>query len=385
MLEEVKIPVLYFHSIAPYQHPQWVNSFLTLEVKYFEAVVRMLARRKHRFLDLDEYLEIRSKPALAGKGRYVCLTFDDGYLDNYVFAYPILKKFKAKGTIFVNPALVQIEGRLRDTLDDCARSGQDTSDLDFLGYCNWQELAVMDKSGVMDIQSHSLTHTKVFSSDGIREFHHPSAKWLYPIWNRYPERAPYYATDREFKRLLPYGTPFFEEKSSLICRIHQINPDFEAETVDALQFNDWNRYDFQTCWKQISKIYSSYRKQDSLISHVESESDYQQRIHREIFLSKSILDEKLRKSVHHICWPHGDYTSKCHELALEAGYLSSLLVRKDGGNEYYADRFDRIGVGPVSSSRSLTNIRLISKIGVFRGQFLYKRVANLYHFIKHGK
>lgn len=384
MPENVKIPVLYFHSVAPYKHPDWIKSFLTLEVDYFESVIKMLAGRKYNFLFLDEYLDIRNNPELAGKGKYACLTFDDGYLDNYVFAYPILKKHGAKGTIFVNPALVQKEKSLRANLDDLAGRGRNPSELEFLGFCNWGELEAMDKSGVIDVQSHTLTHTKVFSGNKVREFHHPKANWLYPIGNLFPERLPYYAADKGFERLLPYGSPFFEEKSSLISRIHHINPEFEAQTVEALSSTDWDRYDWQDSWNRVCPIYEAYRQKDELISHIESEAEYQERIRREIFLSKQILEEKLKKQVHHLCWPHGDYTKQCHELALEAGYRSSLLVRRNGGTEYHPDRFDRIGVGSVVSSKLLTNFRLISKIGYFRGQFPFGIVAKVFHFLKNA-
>ena len=39
-------------------------------------------------------------------GKDIVLTFDDGYLDNWVFAYPLLEKYNLRGTIFVNPEFV---------------------------------------------------------------------------------------------------------------------------------------------------------------------------------------------------------------------------------------------------------------------------------------
>jgi peptidoglycan/xylan/chitin deacetylase (PgdA/CDA1 family) len=42
------------------------------------------------------------------KGRYVLITFDDGYLDNYLVAFPILKSHGAKATFFISTGFIDI-------------------------------------------------------------------------------------------------------------------------------------------------------------------------------------------------------------------------------------------------------------------------------------
>ena len=65
----------------------------------------------------------------------VLITFDDGYSDNYAHAYPILKKYGLKGTIFVITSLMGKPG-----------------------YLTWGQAAEMEASGVVSIESHTVTH-----------------------------------------------------------------------------------------------------------------------------------------------------------------------------------------------------------------------------------
>ncbi len=65
----------------------------------------------------------------------VYITFDDGYVDNYTAAYPILRKYNIKATIFIPSAFIDKEGYL-------------TSD----------QLLEMSNEGLISIQSHGTTH-----------------------------------------------------------------------------------------------------------------------------------------------------------------------------------------------------------------------------------
>ena len=87
------LPVLTWHSVcdAPYT--------LCFPVALFEEHCRVLAEKGWFGVGLEQaedfFLHGRELPP-----RSFLITLDDGYLDNYVYAWPILRKYGHKAVIF---------------------------------------------------------------------------------------------------------------------------------------------------------------------------------------------------------------------------------------------------------------------------------------------
>jgi peptidoglycan/xylan/chitin deacetylase (PgdA/CDA1 family) len=95
--------VLMFHRVLPEKliaQPNAYSSFGTLiSQEYLETVLSFLSENNFQFVTISE-LAMQNK-----NKKLIALTFDDGYTDNFEFAVPSLKKFKATATFFpvVNP------------------------------------------------------------------------------------------------------------------------------------------------------------------------------------------------------------------------------------------------------------------------------------------
>ncbi|MBD3384816.1 polysaccharide deacetylase family protein, partial [candidate division KSB1 bacterium] len=76
---------------------------LSVPAKIFDLQLRYLARH-YKIVSLDEALE--QKKNESGKPVAV-ITFDDGYRDNYLTAYPLLRKYKLPATLFLTVHPIQ--------------------------------------------------------------------------------------------------------------------------------------------------------------------------------------------------------------------------------------------------------------------------------------
>ena len=99
-----KIPVIMYHSVGP-NNPDWIWHHLITPIKIFEDQIKHLSKKGFNSVTLKELYDYMIYNNKISENPIV-LTFDDGYLDNWVYAYPILKKYEMKGTIFVNPDFV---------------------------------------------------------------------------------------------------------------------------------------------------------------------------------------------------------------------------------------------------------------------------------------
>ena len=106
-LAQSKLPVLRYHSVAELEDRAdlYLAESLTLSPASFERQVRFLSRHFSIIPLADLVTRLRQ-----GKGPYrnaIAITFDDGYRDNYLRAFPILKKYKAPATFYLTTGCIE--------------------------------------------------------------------------------------------------------------------------------------------------------------------------------------------------------------------------------------------------------------------------------------
>ncbi len=377
-------PIIYFHSVAPHKNPSWSRSYLTLELKHFENLLKYFSFRKCKTIHLDDYFDQMETGEL--KTNEVCITFDDGYADFWIYVYPLLKKYNQKATVYVSPGLVDQINGVRKNLDDVWNGTASMKEIDRWGYLSWEEMRIMEKSGLVDVQSHTYTHTKYFIDGKIKNFHRPGADCFNVIGNLFPDKKAGYIEDQGFETLIPYGYPIFTEASAVIARRVTINPKFISEVVELLKGNNWKApYYFQELMQKVAPLHQQYIDSKTLITHSETENEFQERVRFEILESKNQLEKHLNKKISYCCWPHGDNSEFAHQTALESGYRATTLGSKQKFESKSNRIPTRIGIGTFKDIESLTMLKNIYKIEAARKVFPFYQFQNLYNYIYYGK
>ena len=153
------VPIILYHRIGPVEYCNLPVTCITVEK--FEEQVRYLSDAGYYFASMNEVVNyVQGKATLPMK--CVALTFDDGYADNYVHAFPILKQYAAKGTIFINTAFIGREVALKVGLNKFAEISEENADVVYR-FLSWDQIKEMYQGGI-DFQPHGHTHRDLLRS-----------------------------------------------------------------------------------------------------------------------------------------------------------------------------------------------------------------------------
>jgi peptidoglycan/xylan/chitin deacetylase (PgdA/CDA1 family) len=153
------VPVLMYHHISPLTGPHTVTPEL------FRDHLQMLSDKGIRTLSLDEFAEWRRGECSIHQPA-VLLTFDDAWLDNWVYALPILEEFSAQGVFFVVTSWPG-DGAARVGLgaDPDWHPFSHTESMKLAGTnsgdsvsMRWSELLAARDTGLVSLASHSHGH-----------------------------------------------------------------------------------------------------------------------------------------------------------------------------------------------------------------------------------
>ncbi len=141
MRRRVRLPILIYHHIGVRTEPLG-HRRLWVSTERFREQMAFLVQAGYRSLGLTEAVRAFSAgdPSL---DRAAVLTFDDGYANFLDEAYPVLREFRLKATVFV--VAREVGGESRWDVGTHSR---------LLG---WSDLTSLHKEGV-EIGSHTLTH-----------------------------------------------------------------------------------------------------------------------------------------------------------------------------------------------------------------------------------
>ncbi|MDP4153000.1 MAG: polysaccharide deacetylase family protein [Bacillota bacterium] len=124
------VPVYMYHSVL--EKPFSINDSLFVRPDNFEQQIKYLKNNGYTSIFADDL------PHASKFKKPVVITFDDGYRDNYTYAFPVLKKYHVKATIFVI-----------------------TNYIDKPNYLTREQIKKMSDSGLVSIQSHTASHSNL--------------------------------------------------------------------------------------------------------------------------------------------------------------------------------------------------------------------------------
>lgn len=133
-----ELPVLMYHSILQDEEQQ---GDYVVSPRVLENDIQYLQKHHYQTVTVSEVIayvdgsgELPQKP--------VMITFDDGYYNNYKYAYPILKKYGARAVLSPVAALSE----------QFTESGETNA---YWSYCTRRQLKEMSDSGIFELANHS--------------------------------------------------------------------------------------------------------------------------------------------------------------------------------------------------------------------------------------
>lgn len=154
------VPVLMYHHVSP--HP----GMITCTPDNFESQLKWLRSNNYTSLTTSQFAKHLDGGSVPSKS--VLITFDDGYLDNWVYAYPLLKKYGFNAVLFIVTSWIG-HGVQRDnssgTKIPITASHSKCMELISSGNTDqimlrWSEVHAMANDGVFEFHSHTHTHTR---------------------------------------------------------------------------------------------------------------------------------------------------------------------------------------------------------------------------------
>ncbi len=313
--------VIFYHKILP----KWG---FDVAYKTFDFEMRII-KKYFKTITLDDVYEYLTTGKVPDKPSIV-ISFDDGYADNFVYAYPILKKYRLNATIFPVASRINREEKIRPTLEDYWNNKVSFDELhkpktmgqanyEFLKYGKSDDFLTVSElnkmKDVFDIQGHANVHAKVFYEDKILDF--------YDGKNGHWSNIYAFGESNDFSKLddPKIGYPLFPDRNNLSVRRGFLKKEVK-EYIKSIDKDFFNQKD----WKGILK--KELTDKFSSLLDFETEKEREKRTREELETAKKDLESIIGQEIRHLSYPFGHYDDFLVKITKDY-YDSAYTVEKD--------------------------------------------------------
>lgn len=295
-----------FHRVCPSSSNPRIRGNAGLEVtpEYLENTILFLRQNNYEIVSLTRAAQILNGSPL--KKKFAVFTFDDGYVDNYLYAYPILKKHSVPFTIYVTTHLPDGEAIL---------------------WWYLLEDKVLNENRIsfeIDDQRYEFSCANLREKD--RTYHE-----IHQIILNGPSNQLQHRIRQVFKNIS------FQEKTSQLSLTWQ-------------QIQDMSK-------DPLVEIGAHTIKHEALNKLPESE------VRNEMEGSRDIIESKINQKVEHFCYPFGtqnEVGEREFKIAKKCGFKTSTTTRISNIFPEHKDLLQQLPRIPVNQKRDQGNINYLN-------------------------
>jgi hypothetical protein len=305
------LPVFHFHDVT---------------AEDLEPKLRHLAENGYRTATSEDILGHVTGATTLDR-THVALCFDDAWASLWTVAAPLLRQYGLTAITYAIPGRMRDSDTLRPVAGTGSRSPSAGSSVPPAGdsepFVTWPELRALHDSGVVDVQCHTESHSKIFCSGTVSGFLTPRYA-VTPLLNR-PQLSP---SPRRFVKTEDLGAPLYASRSRMSDGLRiNVSLDLHARCVAHVARAGGAAFFDRPAWR--AELTQLVRRDGT--SEPERHEEQIRAIEDELDRGRSMLNERLAtRTVNHICLPWGVSGTRTAAALARLGYRSAFANRLRG-------------------------------------------------------